>query len=321
MNGNGIAVAGNILVDVINKVSKYPNEGELTQILSVSRAVGGCVPNVAIDLKRLAPDLTVLAYGKVSDDDIGEYAVNIIKENNVDIKNVIVSQRDKTSFTQVISIDGGQRTFFTYPGTSSDFGIDDIDFENFKADILHLGYFLLLQKIDDGEGELILKKANSLGIKTSIDLVSENSDRYLKILPVLKYTDYLIINELEGAKLTGIEQTIDNIPEIAKRLLMLGVREKVIIHYKEGAVCADKSGTLTQIESINLPTGYIKGTTGAGDAFCAGALLAIYNNLSDNDILNFGRIAAAMSLSQPDATSGLVTIGEAIKFVSQLERK
>lgn len=48
----GIAVAGSILVDIINTVSKFPNEGELTQISSVSRAVGGCVPNVAVDIKK-----------------------------------------------------------------------------------------------------------------------------------------------------------------------------------------------------------------------------------------------------------------------------
>ena len=63
------------------------------------------------------------------------------------------------------------------------------------------------------------------GIKTSIDLVSENSDRYNLVLPCLPFTDYLIINELEAARLTGMEADISNLSKIAVKLLDLGVRE------------------------------------------------------------------------------------------------
>ena len=68
---SGIAVAGTILVDSINEISAYPEKGELTKIHSVEKAVGGCVPNVAIDLKRLSPSLPVKAIGKIGDDENG----------------------------------------------------------------------------------------------------------------------------------------------------------------------------------------------------------------------------------------------------------
>ena len=42
---NGIALVGTVLVDKINEIASYPESGELTKILSVSRAVGGCVCN------------------------------------------------------------------------------------------------------------------------------------------------------------------------------------------------------------------------------------------------------------------------------------
>ena len=54
------------------------------------------------------------------------YFYNI--EENVDIENISVGE-DKTSFTEVMSIVGGQRTFFTYPGASADFGLSDMNFE------------------------------------------------------------------------------------------------------------------------------------------------------------------------------------------------
>ena len=39
---NGIAVAGSVLVDKINEIKAYPQSGELTQIVGLEKAVGGC---------------------------------------------------------------------------------------------------------------------------------------------------------------------------------------------------------------------------------------------------------------------------------------
>lgn len=319
MKNNHIAVAGSILVDEINTVCAYPKAGELTKILSVSKAVGGCVPNVAVDLKKIMPELKVSALGKIGKDENGAFVTGKLYDNGVNTDR-IVSSPDKTSFTQVISVSGGQRTFFTYPGASGDFGEDDIDFESLNADIFHLGYFLLLQKVDDGDGLKILQKVKEKGMKTSIDLVSDNSDRYGCVLPCLPFTDYLIINELEAGRLTGLSPDIKNIPEIAKKLLKLGVNKKVIIHFPEGSVCADKSGEITTLGSYKLPDGYIKGTTGAGDAFCAGCLIGINSGLNDGKILEYGTLCAAMALSSEDAVSGMTDIKTAAEKCRGFER-
>ena len=70
---NGIAVAGSSLVDEINIIKEYPAMGRLTQVYGVNRSVGGLVPNVGVDIKRIAPDLSVYAYGKVGKDDKAEF--------------------------------------------------------------------------------------------------------------------------------------------------------------------------------------------------------------------------------------------------------
>ena len=155
---SGIAVAGSILVDNINEISAYPQAGELTKIRNVQKSVGGCVPNVAIDLKRICPNLTVKAVGKVGADENGEYVRNVLFENGVDIT-ALSFGKDKTSFTEVMSVMGGQRTFFTYAGASADFGANDVPMSALNVKMLHLGYFLLRDKIDNGDGELLLKKA------------------------------------------------------------------------------------------------------------------------------------------------------------------
>lgn len=317
---SGIAVAGSVLVDKINEIKAYPQSGELTQIVSLEKSVGGCVPNVALDLKKMCPDMDIKAIGKIGADEDGIFVSKVLSDEGVDVSGFVISNEKNTSFTEVMSVINGQRTFFCYPGASAEFGYIDFDFEKLNCKILHLGYFLLLEKIDGGEGIEILKEISKLGIKTSIDLVSENSDRYNIVIPCLEYTDYLIINEMEAGKLTGIEPTDDNIEKIAYRLKELGVREKVVIHMPDYAVCLSEEG-YTVVNSYSLPKDYIKGTTGAGDAFCAGTLIGIYKGWSDKEILEFGSAAAVMALGKADATSGLIEESEIRKFCQQFERR
>ncbi len=317
--GNGIAVAGTILVDEINVIEAYPKSGELTKISEVSKAVGGCVPNVAIDLKKICSTLPVSAVGKVGADENGLFIKETLSKNGVDIDNLTIGVHDRTSFTQVMSVRGGERTFFTYAGASADFGVNDINFGVIDPKILHLGYFLLLEKVDHGEGLSILKSAQEHGIKTSIDLVSENSDRYSLVRSCLPYTDYLIINELEAGQLTDIEPVNSNLKKIAATLKAMGVREKVIIHFKKGSVCMSGAG-FAYLGSFDIPDAFIKGATGAGDAFCAGALLAIYNDLSDMEILEFASMSAVASLRTADATGGLADEREIRELCREMDR-
>ena len=155
---NGIAVAGSIIVDKINEIKAYPQVGELTQIVNLQQAIGGCVPNVGLDIKKICPELHVTAIGKVGKDEEEAYVSGVLSQGGVDISGIVAADAEKTSFTEVMSIINGQRTFFTYPGASAKFGYSDIDFENLDAKILLLGYFLLLEKVDQGDGLLILKK-------------------------------------------------------------------------------------------------------------------------------------------------------------------
>lgn len=241
---SGITVAGSTIVDKIYEIPTYPALGELTQIRSISPAVGGCVANVSMDLK-----------------------------------------------------------------------IDRI-----TSRILHIGYFLLLKKVDAGEGLQILMQASAAGIETSIDLVSESSGRYGIVLPCLPYTDYLIVNELEAGKLAGMEPTAENLEPICRKLMGLGVRKKVIVHMPERAVCLSEAGFRCDGTYI-LPDGFIQGTTGAGDAFCAGALYSIYQGWDDRKLLEFANACAVMSLRSTGATGGLVTAEEAVAFCAQFSKR
>ena len=96
----------------------------------------------------------------------------------------------------------------------------------------------------------LLASAQNAGFKTSVDVVSEDSDRFSKVvIPALKYVDYCILNELEAGKTTGfrIRQSGGHLDKVALRhaagaLLQHGVRELVVIHFPEGGFARTRKG-------------------------------------------------------------------------------
>ena len=158
------------------------------------------------------------------------------------------------------------------------------------------------------------------GVKTSIDVVSENSDRFARIVaPALKYVDYLTFNEIEAGKTVGIELrrpdgslAEDRIEDVLRKLFVIGTGEWVIIHCPEGAFGLSRNGTYAVERSKALPKGYKVGSVGAGDAFCAGVLLAAYRGLSISEALVYGNASAQVSLRHASASGGMTTIDEAL---------
>ena len=117
-----------------------------------------------------------------------------------------------------------------------------------------------------------------------------------------------------------MEPKDENLVAIAQKLKALGVRKKVIIHMPHCSVCCSDAG-VSALGSYVLPDGYIQGTTGAGDAFCAGALMGIYNGWDDTRIMEFASACAVMALGSPDATSGMKSQQEIIDFCASFGRR
>jgi sugar/nucleoside kinase (ribokinase family) len=101
-------------------------------------------------------------------------------------------------------------------------------------------------------------------------------------------------------------------------LLQKGVRELVVIHFAEGAFARTRKGEDFWQPSLKLPSNYIGGTAGAGDAFCAGVLLGLHEGWEVQRCLLIGVCIAAASLSEPSCTAGVKglnsSLGLAKKF-------
>ncbi|MBQ8415424.1 MAG: helix-turn-helix domain-containing protein, partial [Clostridia bacterium] len=92
----GIAVVGNVLTDTVKQVDSYPEKGMLSNIRSLSTAVGGCVPNTAIDLAKIDRNLRVSALGKVGQDEGGRYVVGEMQRHGIDVSGIVSSQKAST---------------------------------------------------------------------------------------------------------------------------------------------------------------------------------------------------------------------------------
>jgi sugar/nucleoside kinase (ribokinase family) len=171
----------------------------------------------------------------------------------------------------------------------------------------------------------LLAAAQAAGFKTSVDVVSEDSDRFAKIVgPALRHVDYCILNEIEAGKTTGFkirdaDGRLDTVTlrHAAGALLQQGVRELVIIHFPEGAFARTRKGEDVWQSSLELPPKYIAGTAGAGDAFCAGVLLGLHEGWELQRCLLTGVCLAAASLSDATCTAGVKSLNSSLALAKK----
>ena len=324
---NSIVFCGNIIIDQVKMISRWPDKGMLVPISSVKRAVGGSVSNTAIDLKTLDPSVDVKALGKVGEDDNGDFVVRFLEEKGVDCSQVTKIAERPTSFTDVMTVEGtGERTFFNLHGADSALVPEDVDVAKLDCGIFHFGYLLLLDGMDAPDDEYgtkaarLLARVQAAGIKTSVDIVSEQSDRFARIVrPALRYCDYCVINEVEGALATGRKP--DDLKGVCEGLFELGVRERVVVHCPEVGVTMGRDGDFVRVGSLKLPSGWIKGTVGAGDAFCAGTLYSLLKGFDPEKTLRLASCAAAMNLTVADSVSGAKSFDETFALDVRFARK
>lgn len=325
----GICVAGNLVVDITYPIERWPRQSELTTITEgITRSVGGAVCNVVTDLARMDKSLPLSALGVIGQDAEGDFILEQLgKYRNVDLS--LLGRKGATSFTAVMSDNRTKaRTFFQYRGANALFDESFIDWEKIDAELLHVGYILLLDALDQEDAEYgtkmarLLAEARRRGLKTSIDVVTETGDRFQTLVPpALRYTDYCVINELEAQQITGVllrdeseKLYPENMKEALERMKELGVSTWTVIHCPEGGYGLDEENRYVSLPSLRLPEGYIKGTVGAGDAFCSGVLYGAQKRWALPESIRLGTCAAAASLSEPGASEGVGTAEEVLKL-------
>ena len=326
----GIISAGNWVIDKVKILDCLPDRGMLGSILEETTGTGGAPYNVLIDLAKMKVRFPLFAAGVIGNDENGDHILNDLKKHNIDSSYMQQTYHAPTSYTDVMTEKTtGDRTFFHCRGANALLDVSHFEKIESPARIFHLGYLLLLDKLDMPDKQYkvvsarVLNMLQQKGFKTSVDVVSESGDRFKKLVtPALKYVDYLIINEIEAGRITELtirkKNGIDgkNLQKAAEQLLKAGVKELVVIHFPEGAFAINNRGESIFVSSFVVDKKEIKGTVGAGDAFAAGMLYAIHESLPLDEALRFANASARFNLLHPTATGGAVSIKEIEEYSS-----
>lgn len=329
----GIISMGNWLVDSVKFIDVYPTKGNLTTIKNVEVGLGGCSHNVLVDLARLQSGLPLYAGGCIGRDAYGQMVLDAIKDNGIDGRYMEVLDGVATSYTDVMSEINGDvtRTFFHCRGANAELDIDRIRKVGVPAKIFHLGYLLLLDQMDKQDPEYgvvaarALKELQEKGFETSVDVVSEEGDRFRGVvLPCLRYTDYLIINEVEAGACCGMdlrcksgEIDLEKVKEAAASLLEHGVAKMCVIHFPEGGFAMSKDGASEYVPTDMLPKSEIVSSVGAGDAFCAGTLYALHEGYDMVYLLRFANACARFNLRNATSTGGAPTLDTVNEYLNR----
>src|SRR5665213_2215095 len=180
---SGLLAAGNWIIDQVKIIDVYPQRDQLANIRGQSQGTGGSPYNVLINLARLQAPFPLLAAGLVGQDDLGRVILEDCREHKIDARQLQSTPLAPTSYTDVMTEQGnGHRTFFHHRGANALWNGAGLDFKKIPARIFHLGYLLLLDAMDAPDtrygtkAAALLRQAQAAGMKTSIDVVSEDSD-------------------------------------------------------------------------------------------------------------------------------------------------
>ena len=325
----GITAGGNWIVDIVKTVDKLPGRGMLGNIRSQEASTGGAAANVLFDLARLCAPFPLAGAGVIGKDQDGRFVLDKAREHRVDVSLIVETGDAPTSYTDVMTEQStGDRTFFHNRGANALFGPEHVPLGRLSCRIFHLGYLLLLDRMDQPDPHFgtvaarLLHDLRARGIKTSVDVVSEDSDRFRTIVPpALRHVDYLIVNEIEAGRTAGRtvrsgDGSLDaaELVRAADDLGTLGGMELVAVHMPEGFYARDRAGNRFSRGSLVLPEGFIKGSVGAGDAFCAGMLYGLHEGWDADKAGRLGVCSAAASLSCAGATEGLRPVADVLKL-------
>jgi sugar/nucleoside kinase (ribokinase family) len=325
----GILIGGNWIIDQVKMIDVFPEEEKLVSIFTENSSNGGSAYNIIMALVKLKADFPLCGLGLVGDDARGEQIIEDCRNLGIDTRQIRKAEGSHTSYTDVMTVKGtGRRTFFHQRGANALLDITHFDFSAAQEKIFHLGYLLLLDKLDEIEPDgstrasKVFSKAKLQGYITSADIVSERSDRFKSIIPPsLPFIDYLFVNEYEAGMITGVRTTddrgnidIDRCKEAAAKILKMGVNQWVLLHFPDGVIATSKEGKTIFQPGIRLPAEKISGAVGAGDAFAAGVLMGVHNNWDMERSLVLGVCAAASSLFEATSSDGILAAAECMEL-------
>lgn len=287
--GERIIIIGSMNMDVIIRLPKMPECGELFLARSVSHLPGGKGANQAVAVGKL--NGRAYALGRLGRDDDGKQILESLKENRVNSMGVLFENTETGKAFITVPPDG-ESSIVVYPGANDSF------------DPKHIDYFSGI--FDDAKYCLLSMEISGDTVRRAIELCGEK-----KVQILLKPS---AISELESDLYSKIDYLIPNKNELNQLVPGKGsIEEKAAILRKKGVknviVTLDKNGCylLNAKHSHFFPAANFPAvdTTGAADAFIAALAVSLSEGNEIIQAIRFATLAAGISITREGAIPSL----------------
>jgi sulfofructose kinase len=285
-------------VDFLSMVPEFPTLNSKMEILRFSKQGGGQVATTMVALSRWGVKTKYI--GKVGEDDLGQFSLNSIRQEGVDVSSVTVEPNATNQFAMVI-VDGfgGERTILWNRDDRLMYRQGELHREEVCS-----GKLLHLDGHDSQAALQCARWAKEERIPTVIDLD--------KVEPLtselIKQIDFVITSSRFPTLFTGISDQKKALLELQK--------------HTSGFLCSTlgHEGAIGLVNGKFLPVkGFevnIVDTTGAGDVFHGGFIYGLLQNWEVEEILRFANAVAALKCRDLGGRKGIPTLDEAQKFLS-----
>ena len=269
--------------------------------------IGGGAANTAVDLARLGITATIRA--RVGDDIFGRFATETLRAHNVDTSALKIDPELATSQTLIVNVRGQDRRFIHCVGANTGFVAADLDAVlEYSPRVLHIGYFLILPRLDAGELAERFARARQIGTVTVLDVATPGPGNYLEPLKVvLPHTDVFVPNADEAELILGETDPIRQ----AHLFHDMGARHVVITRGEHGVVSVSDD---LQVKLGTYPVSFVDGS-GGGDAFNAGYIVGLLEGRSELECLKLASAVGASCVRSVGTTAGVFTRAEAEDFM------
>src|ERR1700727_3182353 len=179
----GVLSAGTWCVDFNKSIARWPDEDTSNEGFAIDRQNGGSGSNMALDLKRLDPELPADAR-VVGDDDLGRFLLAECDARGVNRSALRAAPGGVTMSVDAFNVaTNGRRTHFYHQGVAAEMTPDDFDFSSTAARILHLGLPGAHKAMDrpwqgDANGWVaVLRQARAFGLSANLELMTTRAER------------------------------------------------------------------------------------------------------------------------------------------------
>ena len=297
-----ISVLGIFVADISFSGSKIPAVGETILGNKYNVGPGGKGCNQAIAIARLGGKVNFIS--KIGKDSYGELALNTLKKNKINTKNIILDTNLQTGVAGIlVDKNSGKNAINVIVGAPSTLKINEID-DQINL-IKNSKIFLTQLEVPKDVTLHCLKVAKKNGCVTILNPApaSEISKEFYNNI------DFFTPNETEAEFYTGIKITNEkDAKQAADKLINLGIKKVIITLGEKGLFYSDGK------EEIYLKAHSVKAidTTGAGDAFNGGLAFGISNGKSIKECLALANKVAGISTTKLGA-------GDAMPFTEDLK--